>query len=137
MIVLDTNVVSELMKAEPDVRVQTWLTAITSVPIATTVITVFEIEFGLGQLPEGKRRTDLHSRFERLLDTMKVLSLDHPAALKAGQFRSERKSAGFNVSSADLMIAGIVAATGATLATRNIKDFESLPLHMVNPWASA
>jgi predicted nucleic acid-binding protein len=134
MIILDTNVISELMKAKPDANVQAWLMRVTTSPFVTTAISIYEIEFGLRQLPDGKRKTELYARFEGLISSMNVLPLDDRAAIKAGQFRSGRKAAGFNVSSSDLMIAGIAASVGTVLATRNTKDFEGLSLQLADPW---
>lgn len=134
MIILDTNVVSELMKAEPDPRVKNWLRAIDDTTLVTTAVTVMEIEYGIGRLPEGRRRRELKARFATLAGALAVLPLDGPAAFRAGQFRIDRETAGFPSQPSDMMIAGIAAVAEASLATRNVKDFEGLPLRVVDPW---
>ncbi len=134
MIVLDTNLVSELMKPAPDEQVQKWLLSIGGQTITTTAITVMEIEYGLQRLPDGRRRSDLQDRFVALIAALTVLPLDDIAAQRAGQLRAMRDSIGSPATASDMMIAGIVTISGATLATRNVKDFEGLPIQIVDPW---
>jgi predicted nucleic acid-binding protein len=135
VIVLDTNVVSELMKPGPDLPVRDWLTQVGDEPFATTAVTVAEIEFGLRRLPPGRRRDDLQSRFETFAAALTVLPLDDLAARETGRFRAMRAAAGLSCPPSDMMIAGIAAVAGAVLATRNIRDFEGLPIRLVDPWA--
>lgn len=134
MIVLDTNVVSELMKSQPDANVQNWLSVLDHGNLATTTITVTEIEFGLQRLPNGKRKTQLYANFEVFLNEISVLPFDTISARLAGQFWALRHGNGFTAQSADMMIAGIVAASEATLSTRNLKDFDQLPIQIIDPW---
>jgi toxin FitB len=134
MIVLDTNVVSELMKPQPEVKVLDWLRQFDQGMLATTSITVTEIEFGLQRLPDGKRKTQLYTHFETYLNALKILPLDDIAARFAGRFWAMRHSAGFTAQSPDMMIAGIAAAASSTLATRNVRDFEHLPINVTDPW---
>ena len=134
MIVLDTNVVSELMKPSPDVAVGDWLLGLGGIPLTTTAVTVAEIEFGLQRLPEGRRKTELTARFEALADALTVLPLDEPAAREAGRLRALREASGRAAQTSDMMIAGIAAAAGAALATRNIRDFEGVAVELINPW---
>ena len=134
MIVLDTNVISELMKVQPDDQVGEWVKAIINSTLTTTSVTVSEIAYGLHRLPEGKRKLELGNRFAALIGAMVILPLDDIAAYKAGQFRAARHADGFSPEPSDMMIAGIVASLGATLATRNIKDFETLPIQLIDPW---
>ena len=134
MIILDTNVISELMKAEPDQTVAAWLSNLSGLCIATTAVTVSEIEYGIGRLPDGARRRDIAERFAVLIAAMNVLPLDAPSATFAGRFRAEREQMGMPVTPSDMMIAGIVKVADATLATRNGRDFEHLPVTCVNPW---
>ena len=134
MIVLDTNVVSELMKAEPDPRVRDWLARIGEAPLTTTAITVSEIEFGLRRLPDGRRKDDLYARFEAFVSALTVLPLDDPAARETGRLRAMRGAAGLSAQPSDMMIAGIAATAGAALATRNVRDFEGLPIQLIDPW---
>lgn len=134
MIVLDTNVISELMKPAPDAYVLAWLTQFESGILTTTSITVTEIEYGLQRLPDGRRKTDLCRHFETFLEALNIVPLDEAAARVAGRFWAMRQASGLSSQPPDMMIAGIAAAAGATLATRNIKDFEHLPLPLVDPW---
>jgi predicted nucleic acid-binding protein len=134
MILLDTNVISELMKPHPDGQVREWLLSRGEESLATTAITVAEIHFGLERLPDGKRRDDLYERFARLAGAMSVLPLDSAAGAQAGAFRARRERLGLPAAASDMMIAGIAATAGANLATRNIRDFEGLPIAVVDPW---
>ncbi len=134
MIVLDTNVVSELMKVQPDAQVGDWIKSIGDETLTTTAVTIMEIEYGLQLLPEGRRKSELTKRFSSLIGTMAVLPLDDIAVHRAGQFRAARHAAGFAPEVSDTMIAGIVSAVGATLATRNVRDFETLPIQLIDPW---
>jgi predicted nucleic acid-binding protein len=136
VIVLDTNVVSELMKPAPDPAVGDWLNGLGATPLTTTAVSVSEIEFGLRRLPDGRRRDDLFSRFETLLGALAVLPLDDVAAREAGRLRALRERAGLGSHPSDMMIAGIASTAGAALATRNIRDFDGLPVDLVDPWRS-
>ena len=134
MIVLDTNVVSELMKIQPDDKVGNWLRSIGNTTLTTTAITVMEIGYGLQLLPEGHRKVDLVGRCASLISALAVLPLDENAASRAGRFQAMRRAAGFVSGASDMMIAGIAESAGAALATCNIKDFEGLPVALINPW---
>ena len=134
MIVLDTNVVSELMKPQPDAPVRDWLTQAGDEPFGTTAVTIAEIEFGLRRLPQGRRRDDLQSRFEAFAAALTVLPLDDLAARETARFRAMRAAAGLSCPPSDMMIAGIAAVAGAALATRNTRDFEGLPIPLIDPW---
>jgi predicted nucleic acid-binding protein len=137
MILLDTNVISELMKPEPDPAVRDWLSHLGETPLATTVITIAEISYGLHRLADGRRRAALETRFEDYVGAnspLAVLPLEDIAAREAGRFRALRVSMGLGAQPSDMMIAGIVAAMGASLATRNVKDFDGLPIQLIDPW---
>ena len=134
MIVLDTNVVSELMKPHPADTVKNWLISLGDMPLGTTTVTLTEIEFGLQRLPEGKRKTGLYTRFEIFSGSLAILPLDEPAAREAGRLWAIRQTAGLSSQPCDMLIAGITACSGEALATRNISDFEALPLQVVDPW---
>ena len=136
MIILDTNVVSELMRPEPHEHVRDWLRRSGDVRLTTTAITVAEITHGLERLPDGRRKSNLQAAFVKLLDALGVLPLDGAAGFKAGKFRALREAVGHPSSPSDMMIAGIAVASGASLATRNTKDFEALPLTLIDPWAA-
>jgi predicted nucleic acid-binding protein len=135
MILLDTNIVSELMKPRADERVRTWLFSLGDERLSTTAITIAEIEYGLHRLPDGKRREDLGARFAQLSAAINVLPLDHSAATQAGHFHALRESLGLPSTASDMMIAGIASTAGARLATRNMRDFAQLPLTLIDPWA--
>lgn len=134
MIVLDTNVVSELMKPKPEEQVHKWLLSLGDTHLTTTAISVSEIEYGLQRLPDGRRKAELQDRFAALIEALTVLVLDDIAARRAGQLRAKRDVSGMPTTASDMMIAGIVTSVGATLATRNIKDFETLPIQLIDPW---
>lgn len=139
MIVLDTNIVSELMKPSPDAVVTRWLQGLGATPLATTVITVAEITYGLHRLDAGRRRSGLESRFEQFIDPqggLALLSADHLAAREAGRFQAHREANGLAATPSDMMIAGIAAVSGAQLATRNVSDFTLLPVTLINPWTN-
>jgi len=139
VIILDTNVVSELMKPHPDPAVQDWLAGLGETPLATTAITVAEIAFGLQRLADGRRRAALEARFESLVgaeSSFAVLAFDDLAARTSGRLRAMRQAAGRGASASDMMIAGIAAAQGATVATRNVRDFDGLPIQVIDPWTT-
>ena len=138
MIVLDTNVLSALMRAEPDGAVIDWLDRQPADSVWLSSITVFETRFGLALLPKGRRRVVLHQAFERVLAedlANRVLDFDSMAAATAAHLAADRQRAGRSVDLRDTMIAGIALARRATIATRNTKHFEGLDVLIVNPWA--
>jgi predicted nucleic acid-binding protein len=134
VIVLDTNVVSELMRASPDPHVRDWLAQLGDAPLTTSAITVAEIEYGLQRLAEGRRRADLTARFETFIGALTVLPLDEAAARLTGRLHALRDAAGLPSQPSDMMIAGIAVAHDAALATRNVKDFVGLPVQIIDPW---
>lgn len=138
MIVLDTNVVSALMRREPDPTVVKWLDGLPAESVWTTSITVFEVRLGLEILAAGRRRRQLEEAFTKALEEDfegRVLSFDQAAAQAAGLIAAERRRAGRTVEVRDIQIAGIVKARKATLATRNVRHFEECGLVLVDPWA--
>jgi toxin FitB len=139
MIVLDTNVVSALMRSEPDPVVAEWLDGLPPESLWTTSVTVFEVRLGLEILTAGRRRLQLEEAFERMLEDdfeNRVLSFDQAAARAAGWIAAERRRAGHTVEIRDLQIAGIVKVRKATLATRNTRHFEGCGLVLVDPWSA-
>ena len=137
MILLDTNIISELMRPEPAPIVGQWLQGLGDEPLATSVITLSEIAYGVERLPDGARKKDLWKRFETFMTAgsgLGVLALNDEAALACGQFRAARERQGLSAHPSDMMIAGIASTSGAILATRNVKDFSGLPLQIINPW---
>ena len=138
MIVLDTNVLSALMRADPDVTVVDWLDRQPADSVWLSSITVFEARFGLALLPKGRRRVALQLAFERVLAedlANRVLDFDSMAAATAAQLAADRQRTGRSVDLRDTMIAGIALARRATIATRKTKHFAGLDVPVVNPWA--
>lgn len=136
MIVLDTNVVSEIMKTEQDQRVARFVRA-SAGHMVTTVVTLFEINYGVARMPIGVRRRTTEDRFRHFLARQtpeQLRDLNRGAAEHAAAFRAQRESVGHPISVQDALIAGICAEHGATLATRNVNDFAGLGLDVVNPW---
>jgi toxin FitB len=139
MIVLDTNVLSALMRPSADQIVVGWLDKQPRSSIWTTSVTILEICFGLQILPLGKRRTILNQAFEQVLvDKLerRVAPFDTVAAQQAADLMALRRKKGRPGELRDTMIAGIVLACHATLATRNISHFEDLSVPVVNPWVT-
>jgi predicted nucleic acid-binding protein len=137
MILLDTNVLSALMRQSPDDEVIRWLDKQPRSSVWTTAITVFEIRFGLQVMAAGKRRTSLMTAFDRLLNEMierRVAYFDSAAAAHAADLMAARQKKGRSGELRDTMIAGIALASRATLATRNVKHFEDIAASVVNPW---
>jgi predicted nucleic acid-binding protein len=136
MIVLDTNVFSALMQVEPEARVVAWLNRQPRTSVWTTSVTVFEIRFGLQIMASGKRRTALLQSFESLLDRIehRVASFDDAAAYHAADLMASRQSQGRPGDLRDTMIAGIVVARQAAIATRNTAHFRDLSATVLNPW---
>lgn len=137
MIVLDTNVLSALMLVLPDVKVAKWLNSQLRTSIWTTSVNVFEIRSGLETMPVGKRRSEKLERFEQLrvvLFEHRVADFDSSSAERAANIFAEARKKGRPMELRDTMIAGIVLANRATLATRNIKHFEDIAKFVVNPW---
>jgi predicted nucleic acid-binding protein len=137
MIVLDTNVISELFRPEPERKVMDWLADLPGEIIYTTAVTRGEILFGLYCLPDGRRKTDLLQQLTLLFDqklAQHVLDYDGPAADAHARFAATRKARGRPVAMADAMIAGIAHSRGAALATRNVRDFEGCGVSLIDPW---
>jgi toxin FitB len=137
MIVLDTNVISALMLDRPPVAVVQWLDRQPHLSVWTTSITVFEIRFGLHSTPTGRRRAQQIATFERILADVieqRIAPFDSAAAEQAAELAAERRSKGRPGELRDTMIAGIVLANHATLATRNRKHFEDIAKSVVDPW---
>lgn len=137
MIIADTNVVSEFMKDAPAPAVMAWAQAIAPADLAICVVTVEEIERGLGRLPAGRRRRDLEHRWTQLVDsfTDAVVVYDLPAARTTAAILVAAQNAGRPMSLADAQIAGICVAGSHELATRNTNDFSTTAeLTLINPF---
>lgn len=138
MIVLDTNVLSALMRPEPEAVVVNWLDEQSRSSIWTTSITLMEIRYGIQIMPAGKRRERIAELEEVLREEFaeRCLVFDIVAAERSAQLMALRKSRGRPVDLRDTLIAGIALANRATLATRNISHFDDLTVPVVNPWSS-
>lgn len=136
MIILDTNVLSALMYQSPDRSVVAWLDRQPRTSVWTTSVTLLEVRFGLQILPNGKRRSSLIQSFQAVLERIgeRIVSFDANAAQHAGDLMASRHKKGRIVDLRDTMIAGIVLAQHATLATRNTDHFEDTAIPLVNPW---
>jgi toxin FitB len=137
MILLDTNVISEFMVHTPDQRVVQWLNSQPRSAVWTTSINAYEIRSGLLAMPPGKRRAALSLAFERLLSNTiqgRIAVFDMAAAQQAAELEAINQKRGRPRERRDTMIAGIVLASRATLATRNVKHFEDIAKSVVNPW---
>ncbi|MGP8185067.1 MAG: type II toxin-antitoxin system VapC family toxin [Terracidiphilus sp.] len=137
MIVLDTNVISEFMVHTPDPRVLNWLNSQPRLSVWTTSINVYEIRSGLYIAPDGRRQAALSLAFERLLSNTiqgRIAVFDMAAAQRAAELEAAGQKRGRPRDRRDTMIAGIVLASHATLATRNVKHFADIAKSVVNPW---
>lgn len=138
MIILDTNVLSALMRQAPDEQVVAWLDKQPRTSIWTTSISVLEVRFGLQIMPAGKRRSLLMQAFEALLDKIgqQVAAFDEAAAQHAADLMASRHKKGRPGDLRDTMIAGIVLAHRAALATRNTVHFDDIAVSVINPWGA-
>lgn len=137
MILLDTNVVSELAQDAPDQKVTQWLDMQPRGSIWITSVTLMEIRFGLHIMPLGRRRNVFVQATETLLQGKiqgRIAAFDTSAAEQSAELMATRKIAGRIVDWRDTMIAGIALATRATLATRNTSHFSDLSVPVINPW---
>jgi toxin FitB len=137
MIVLDTNVISALMRQEVDPVVVGWLDRQPPEEVWTTAITVFEVHFGLELLAPGRRRRRLEDAFTQALEEDfegRVLPFEPSAARQAALIAARQRRSGRPVEIRDVQIAGVVATRRATLATRNTRHFAGLGIALVDPW---
>ena len=137
MILLDTNVVSELMRTAGEQCVLDWLDQQPAPSVWITSVTLMEIRYGLDSMPKGRKREEITESFELFLNTAiedRVAAFDGEAARHAASLIALRKNRGRPGELKDTMIAGIALATRATLATRNTAHFADLSVLVVNPW---
>lgn len=137
MIILDTNVLSALMRKAPEAPVVAWLDRQPAESVWITSVTLFEARLGLALLPKGRRRQALETAFAQLLELdleNRVLDFDSAAAAEAASLAAERQRAGRPVDIRDTQIAGIALARHATLATRNVRHFLDLKVPVIDPW---
>jgi toxin FitB len=137
VILLDTNVLSELMRPEPDKGVTDWLDSLDAAAVATTAITAAELLYGVARLPAGRRMERLGDAIRGLIEEDfdgRVEPFDATAAIHYADLLSDRERAGRPISAADAQIAAICRKLGATLATRNTNDFEDAGIDLLDPW---
>ena len=137
MIVLDTNVISELTRRAPAPSVISWLDSLTAAEVATTAITAGELLYGVARMPGGHRKAELATAVHGLLSEDfqgRVLCYDEPAAHRYAGIVTSREQRGRPIGVADAQIAAICRTIGAALATRNIDDFEDTGIELINPW---
>ena len=140
MIVLDTNVLSEIMKPTPDAKVLLWVDSIPTPQTAVTAVTVAEILYGIGRLPDGARRRKLMAAAESIFDEEfrdRILVFDAGAAVEYATLVVEREAVGLPIAMADAQIAAICRKHECTLATRNVGDFDRTGVTVINPWDDA
>lgn len=140
MIILDTNVLSEQIKSGPDVAVMRWAASVPTLEFFTTTLTEAEMLIGMEIMPMGRRRSALAGELERLFSRDflgRVLPFDSAAAGALSTMRLRRDRTGAPIVNADAMIAAIARTHGATLATRDVRDFAAFDIEIVNPWTFA
>lgn len=140
MLVLDTNVVSELMRERPNPEVLRWVDNQLTGDLFVTSVTEAEIRTGIAILPEGERRRGLAGAAERLFGVFfseRILPFDSDAARAYAMLAAERRVAGRPISQADCQIAAIARCLGASVVTRNVADFEESGFEVINPWPDA
>lgn len=139
MVILDTNVLSELMQQRANPLVLRWLDRQAELSVWTTSITIFEIRYGIDLLPKSRPRASLEVEFERFIEDdiqHRIVPFDAQAATVAAGLMAQRQRTGRSGDLRDTMIAGIVIASHATLATRNMRHFDDLSVPVVDPWVS-
>lgn len=137
MLIIDTNVLSELMRANPDAGVLSWFNARDVGDFWLTSITLFEARMGINLLPPGKRRDALHHNFEQTLIQdfkSRVCTFDTAAAQAAARIAADRQQQGQMIDMRDTYIAGIAISKKAGIITRNLRHFADLPVPVLNPW---
>jgi hypothetical protein len=137
VIILDTNVLSEMLRSAPDARVSGWLTAQPMTQMFTTAVTEAEIRYGVSRLPIGQRKDALQSAVDGLFNedmSGRILPFDSEAAKLYAEIVSGRERVGRPMSQFDAEIAAVARSRGAKLATRNTTDFEGCGIDLINPW---
>jgi predicted nucleic acid-binding protein len=139
VILLDTNVISALVRPEPDQAIKSWLDIQPPESMWTTSVSVYELRFGVELLAFGRRRQLLEEALNKLLNEDfdgRVIPFDEPAAQAAGRIGAARRQLGRTIEIRDVQIAGIALARKASIATRNIRHFEGLGIPLINPWTA-
>jgi predicted nucleic acid-binding protein len=137
MIILDTNVISALMRSDRESVIVPWLDRQAAESLWITTVTLFESQFGIALVPEGRRRKALANAFDALVDGVienRILDFDADAARSAATMAAERSRTGRSVDVRDNWIAGIALSRRAVIATRNVRHFQDMGVALVNPW---
>ena len=137
MIVLDTNVISEPMRGEPDGAVLNWLNGQVDRALFTTSVTVLELRFGVEKLPEGKRKTNLWDVLDFTLSRLigpRILPFDTAAAIECARIAALAETGGSPIGQADAQIAAIARTHKFAIATRDTAPFQQAGLSVINPW---
>ena len=131
---IDTNVISELVRPKPNQNVTAFLLSLESA--ALSIISLHEIQYGIGLLPAGQRRAELEHRMARLLSEYRdaIIPVDEPEAAYAASFRVQARRQGRTLHLADSLIAGTASAHNMLIATQNTGDFEGIGVELINPW---
>ena len=139
MIVLDTNVVSELMRPSPNPAIESWIANRPATSLFFSAVGEAELRFGLAIMPAGRRRDAFASEIEAMLRedfADRILPFDSEAARAYAVIAASRRVAGRPIAEADCQIAAIARSRGMALATRNVRDFEDTGIHILDPWTS-
>jgi toxin FitB len=136
VIILDTNVVSELMRPEPAPGIASWVRERDRRELRTTVITLAEIRYGIARLPDGRRKQVLLAAAAEVFSAFgdQVLPVDAAAAEHYAAIASSRERAGKPIAGFDALIAAVCRSQGAALATRNVSDFDGTGIEVLDPW---
>lgn len=137
MILLDTNVISEPQRLEPNARVLDWMDAQALETLYLSTITVAELRAGIALMPAGKRRDNLHENLEKRLLPLfanRVLPFDMACTKSYAELLATSRAAGLAVATADAFIAAIALANGFAVATRDTTPFEAAGVNVINPW---
>ncbi|MFP4616423.1 MAG: type II toxin-antitoxin system VapC family toxin [Thiohalorhabdus sp.] len=137
MIVLDTNVISELMRPAPNADVVAWVDGLPAGELAVTAVTVAEVLYGIARLEDGQRKGMLGALARTMFEEEfggRVLAFGAEEAEVYAELVARRHAQGSPISMADSQIAAVAVCRGARLGTRNVGDFAGLPLEVVNPW---
>jgi predicted nucleic acid-binding protein len=138
MIILDTNIISELMHVAPDANVVRWMDRQSEASVWVSSITVFEVTFGIEILTLGRKQSALRDSFQALRQELgeRIALFDESAADRAAELMASRQRLGRSRDLRDTMIAGIVLARHASLATRNVTHFADIGATIINPWVA-
>ena len=140
MILLDTNVISEPQRLEPNARVLDWIDAQALETLYLSAITVAELRAGIALMPAGKRRDIFHENLEKRLLPMfanRVLSFDMACTQTYAKLLAKARTAGLAIETADVFIAAVALVNGFAVATRDTSPFEAAGLSVINPWEAA